>query len=149
MEYQLVRLSLRDYEVRKNESLLSSLKFPANFPVSYGYQAETSTGELYELRSTGLFFWKKIRLFKDGVKFGEYSSCATRISGRLLYRDRSNSIFYDGVLVANARNRNLNSGHSGIVSQWRCENPDLEWAVITLLVMSLQGKAASPVSAIP
>ena len=149
MRYTLIRKSMYVYEVLKGSDVAGRLKFPVDFPVSYGYDAEAANGEHYKLVSSGLFFWRKITLLKDGVVYGHYKKNKTIVAGLPLWRSRNNSIYYGGRLLSKVRSYRLKRGCSGVLFEWQCDDPSFEWPVITLLAISLQAGATSPVSAIP
>ncbi|AMO67046.1 hypothetical protein DOK_12812 [gamma proteobacterium BDW918] len=149
MRYTLTRKSLYVYEVLKGPDVAGRLKFSVDFPVSYGYDAEAANGEHYKLVSSGLFFWRRITLFKNGVVYGHYKKNKTMIAGLPLWRSRSSSIYYGDRLLSEVRSYRLKGGCSGVLFEWQCDDLSFEWPVITLLAISLQAGATSPVSAIP
>lgn len=128
---------------------MANLIFPLTYPLTYGYEADLVGGESYKLMSSGVFFWRKTVLFKDGVVCGYYKKNSTSVRGKTLWRDRRNSIYYDGELVSRVYSPILRSLEPGPVYEWECEDLALVWPTVTLLVMSLQAGASSPVSAIP
>lgn len=153
MDFRLVWDGDYDLAVYEGLSRVASVSFPVSFPVKYGFSLQLASGSFYQLKSRGLFWWKKVRLFQGGESVGEVSSgqfCCDKY--RVAYRRREYLYSGDEPICSVQKYRDEKFLGYKLVYKWEVSAQMDELmlvAVITVLLLSLQQNARAYASALP
>jgi len=146
MWYKLIEQSNLHLHVFRNEKLFCEVRFSPLSSFSFGFSAVCWDGAEYQLRSNGFFFWRKLRLFKDGVLVGKFKTNRSLSPAVPVWLDSVGDLYLKDQKFSHVHKFSRAERKQGLLCQWECNDDRIEWATITLVLLSFQNKATPRVT---
>ena len=139
--YVLIEKSEDKFEVLRDGRLMWDVSFPRDWTLRYGFCAETSEGINYVLKNSGMFFWRKLLLYKNNDLAGVFRRNRCIEPFKDLYFDSRKFIYWNSERISFLEKSHEKEAGREVIYRWEMEGMEVEWAVTTLALVSIQNNA--------
>jgi hypothetical protein len=138
IKYYLIESGHDEFQIVCNNVKAWQVQFPFAWNTRYGFKATSSSGDVFELRSRGLFFWRKLALYKNAVKVAYFSSNRCLSEGSPYWLD-SRRVLYRADQKLFSIGDGSSYGVENAIFCWEFPEDENDCIVNTLILLSIQG----------
>jgi hypothetical protein len=143
MNYKLIKCSSSELQILEEDELFWTVALAHPFSREYGFDAFDG-GNRYQLKKTGIFFWKRLILFQNGVMVGRFRRNRCLEPKPRVWLDSRKFVFEGDAYICS-----LDHGRKDHVYSWSLDRKDLEMVVTVLALISIQGRVRIWASSLP